>query len=211
MCKVFLHLPFSLPTKPYSALLYVPCKSFYTLREILSSRTPESFCPGEHLWTRETIGDAAQAAFGVKLPTRTVSNYLNRWGMPLPQAAQFRKWLSADPEFCARMRQEKAEIFWFTEQIVGNGKTGDSPCLRMLTAVNNRGKCSFMLCEGVMTGRVFIRFLSRLCRDTGRKICLIATTPLPRSGRGVRSWLAQRKGRITVLIPANQTSKNNGR
>lgn len=184
------------------------------LREMIRDKTPRAFGLNDHLWTREGMKDAAKITFDVTLPLRTVSNYLKRWGMVLPEAATFRKWVSADhPEFLGRIQQEGAGVYWFTETSVEGGSTGDLPGLRMLTAVNSRGRCRFMLCNGALTGRVFVRFLSRLCRDTEKKICLVATTPLPRRGKAISSWLGQHKNRITVYFDPNLASpgKINGR
>jgi hypothetical protein len=121
-------------------------------------------------------------------------------GAELP--ADFRGWLADGyREFAGRMRQEGAEIYWFTDTAVKAGD--DTRRLRMLAAVNNRGRTRFMFSEDATTARIFVRFLSRLRRDADRKVCLIACTP-PRHGKAIRTWLERHKNEIRLFyIPAS--------
>lgn len=193
------------------------------LWEILLTKTPKMLGLDNYLWTRESIGQAAETAVGAQLPTRTVSNYLRRWGMTLPQPAMklntklpahFRDWMTTGyPEFAARMKEEGAEIYWFTDNLVEKAASNMSGDLRMLAAVNNRGKVGFLLVEGTMTARILVKFMSRLCRDAERRVCLIACLPPPRQGKILRTWLERHRKKIRLFyLPTSPIqAKTNGR
>ena len=51
-----------------------------TIRQIICDKRPEQLRMRFALWTRIAVGRLVELQCGVKLPTRTVGDYLGRWG-----------------------------------------------------------------------------------------------------------------------------------
>ena len=70
----------------------------------------------------------------------------------------------------------------------------------MASAITNRGRLVFMVFKARLTAPVFLRFLRRLVKQSGRKVFLIVDRhPVPRSRR-VHRWLARHADLIEMFF-----------
>ena len=167
------------------------------------------------LWTRKAVQEAIMQHHGVKLPIRTVGEYLSRWGFtpqkPVKRAYEqqperVRKWLDEEyPGIARRARKEGAEILWGDETGIssednrgrGYAPKGRTPVVygpgkrfsaSMISAISNGGRLRFMVYEGALRTDTFLKFLRRLIKDTGRKVFLIVDNLRVHHATKVRGW-----------------------
>jgi len=196
------------------------------LRRMITDRTPEQLKMPFALWTRQAVEQLIERIFGVKMPIRTVGEYLKRWGFTPQrprkrayeqQPAKVKQWLKEMyPAIEGRAKAEKAEIQWCDETGVSSqdhrgrgyapqgqtpvvGTQGQRFSLSMISTVTNRGKLRFMIYRRGLRVGTFIQFLGRLTRSTKRKVFLIVDNlPVHRS-RKVREWLEGKSRRIELF------------
>ena len=190
------------------------------LQRLMVDKTPEQLKFKFALWTRAAVKEVAFKLFKIDLPLRTISHYLKRWGFTVqkptvrayeqnPKAVT--EWLKGTyPAINRRAKKEGAEIHWSDETGVeasdyarqGFAPRGRTPVLRipgntkktrinMISSLTNQGKVRFMLYEDKMTSGIFIKFMSRLVRDSSRKIFLIVDNLKVHHSRQVRKWLSE--------------------
>ncbi len=126
---------------------------------------------------------------GLRVPIRSVGEYLKRWGFtvqkPKKQAyeqrpAEVQRWLDEEyPAIQARAKAEKAEIHWgdetglrsdcqHTRGYAPKGKTSvirlsaKRESINLISTVTNQGKVRFRFFEGSMNADVLIDFMKRL-------------------------------------------------
>jgi transposase len=155
---------------------------------------------------------------GVKLPIRTVGEYLKRWGFtaqkPLKRAYEqdpnaVEAWLNIEyPAIEQRAHQEAAEIAWGDESglrsdsQVGRGYApiGNTPEIRLNTqrarlnyiaSISHQGMVRFMLYTQKLTAQVFIVFLERLIRRRTRKLMWIVDRHPVHRAQAVKDWFAK--------------------
>lgn len=179
------------------------------------------------LWTSDAVGRLIRKQFGVKVCSRTVRRYLKRWGFT-PQkpcrvayerdSEEVRAWLEREyPAISARAKSEGAAIFWGDEMGMRSdhqagrswspkGRTPERPgtgrrfSANMISAITNRGDLSFMVFKGRFDASIFVRFLRRLARHSGRKAFLIVDRhPVHRSGV-VSRWLEANADSIEMFF-----------
>ena len=196
-----------------------------TVVRIIEDRCPDQLHLPFALWTREAVGDLISQRFGIKLSVWTVGRYLRKWGFtpqkPLRRAyerdpAAVGRWLRESyPALRAQAKREKAEIHWGDEMglrsdhQVGRSfsRRGRTPVVygtgqrfgcNMISTITNRGRLRFMVFKNRFTAEVFLKFLRRLIRQTGRKAFLILDShPVHRSGR-VKRFVAEHAKRIRL-------------
>jgi transposase len=196
-----------------------------TVVRIIEDRCPDQLHLPFALWTREAVGDLIAQRFGIKLSVWTVGRYLRKWGFtpqkPLRRAyerdpAAVARWLRESyPALRAQAKREKAEIHWGDEMglrsdhQVGRSfsRRGRTPVVygtgqrfgcNMISTITNRGRLRFMVFKNRFTAEVFLKFLRRLIRQTGRKAFLILDShPVHRSGR-VKQFVADHSKRIRL-------------
>ena len=149
------------------------------------------------LWTRSAVQTLIACECDVKMPIRTVGEYLKRWGYtpqkPLKRAYEqnpqtVKVWLETDdPALEQRAATEAAEIAWGDESglrsdaQVGRGYApkGRTPEIGLNTqrvgvnyiaSISNQGKVRFMLYTQKLTAQVLILFLERLISKRKRKL-----------------------------------------
>ena len=179
------------------------------------------------LWTREAVGAVLQRRFGVVVSVWTVGRYLQDWGFtpqkPVRRAYEqdpeaVRRWLKYEYPAIRRVaKQESAEIQWGDEMGMRSdhqagrswGRRGQTPVVlgtgqrfkcNMISTVTNRGHLRFMVFRERFTPKVFLRFLRRLLRQTGRKVYLIVDShPAHKSGC-VKQWLRSRQEALRIFF-----------
>jgi len=181
--------------------------------------------PG-YLWNRSNIQGLIKRLFKVELTVQMISQYLKKWGFT-PQRpikrnykqnpAEIKAWLDVDyPEIKARARAENAEISWCDETgcqnesnfIKGYAPKGQTPVLpvgnehlrvNMISAITNQGKLRFMFYSEKMTGKMLIKFMSRLIKDADRKVFLILDNLKAHHAKVVTAWLEKHAAEIEVF------------
>ena len=199
------------------------------LQRLMVDKTPEQLRFKFALWTRQAVKEVSLRYFGVDLPLRTISHYLKRWGFTVqkptvrayeqnPKAVS--QWLSETyPLIKRRAMEEGGEIHWGDETGVeasdyarsGFAPKGQTPVLvvtgkskktriNMISSITNQGQVRFMLYDGKMNSEKFIKFMSRLVRDSVKKVFLIVDNLRVHHGKSVKQWLAADNNRQRIEL-----------
>ncbi len=171
-----------------------------SIQRMLVDKTPDQLKLPFALWTRKAVQEAIVQHYDVKLPIRTVGEYLHRWGFtpqkPFKksyeqQPERVKKWLDEEyPGIALKAREEGAAIPWGDETGIssedsrgrGYAPKGQTPVVygpgkrfsaSIISAINNQGKMRFMVYEGALRVDTFLKFLRRVIKDTGRKSFII--------------------------------------
>jgi len=196
------------------------------VREMIRDRRPEQLKLDFALWNREAVRLLIEQKFGITLCVRAVGNYLSRWGFtpqkPLKRAygqqpAAVQQWLDGEcPAIAQQAKDEGAEIYWGDRtairntdvQMRGHAPRGRTPELRvhtkrervsMMSAVNNRGKVSWMLTDGSFNADRVIEFMDALIRDSTSKVYLILDNLRVHHSKPVKEWIEANSDRISVF------------
>jgi len=196
------------------------------VQKLLIDKTPDQLKLPFALWSRDAVRLALRDRFGIDMPLRTITDYLKRWGFtpqkPVKRAYEqnpkkVAHWLETTyPGIAARAKQEKAEIQWGDETGIQNNAytakgfspKGNAPIIRlnakktsinMISSVTNRGKVRFMLYQEKMSGKMLIKFMSRLIKDSNHKVFLILDNLKVHHGKKVSEWLDANTGEIEVF------------
>ncbi len=196
------------------------------IQSLLRQNYPDDLGLEDALWTRKSVAQLITQQTGLKMPIRTVGEYLKRWGFTPQKPAKrayeqnpkaVKKWLEVDyPKIKAQAKKEQAEIYWGDETGIrssgqyerGYAPKGKTPVVRvtakrltlnMISAVTNQGKVRFQLYEGKMNADQLIEFLKRLIRAADRKVYLILDNLPVHHADVVRQWLDQHDSQIHVF------------
>lgn len=208
------------------------------IQRLICDKTPDQYKLTFALWTRQAVQELIKWRLGLKVPVRTVGEYLKRWGFtpqkPLRRAyeqrpAEVQKWLNeAYPAIAARAKRERAEIHWGDETGIRSdsqhGRSyspkGATPVIRlsarrastnMISTVTNQGKVRFMVYSGSMNAKRLIQFLEQLVKGADRKIFLILDNLRVHHAKPVKAWLGEKehKKKIEVFfLPAYSPELN---
>jgi transposase len=206
------------------------------LEAVIVASTPTEQGIASGLWTRQAVRQLIRQEFGLRLPIRTVGEYLRRWGLtpqrPVRHASRqdpeaVRRWLQeAYPALVARAKVEGAEIHWGDESGVASAATrqrgyaprhappeqavsGERFRINMASTITNEGKLRFMLYEGELTGAVFVLFLSRLLVGAKRKIILIVDRLKVHAAPAVQAWLYEHRQQLEIVpLPPYAPERN---
>jgi transposase len=180
------------------------------------------------LWTREAIQSLIENQFGIRLALRTLTDYLERWGMtpqkPVKQAYEqdpcaIEQWLEEDyPQIQAQAKKEKATIYWEdemglrSEHYAGRSFSpkGKTPTINlsgkrfgcnMISAITNHGQLAFSIYEKKFTSSVFLDFLKRLIQhNQGKKVIVIVDGHPVHKAKAVKEWLEKHKEEIEMFL-----------
>ena len=196
------------------------------IKRIITDNTPDQLKFPFALWTREAVQQLIREKYQIRMPIRTVGEYLKRWGFtpqkPVRRAYErsepaVRRWLDEDyPAIQARARSEGAEIHWGDETGIhgddvngrGYAPAGKTPVRRvkgtpekvnMISAITNRGKVRFMFYANGMCADVLVSFMRRLVSDTDRKVFLILDNLRVHHSAKVKEWVGRRKDQIELF------------
>jgi transposase len=196
------------------------------LQHLIDGNSPEGLGIPSPLWPRRAVQDLIRREHGIRMPVRTVGEYLKRWGYTAKKPRrhardqspkEVNEWLNETyPKLAGKAREEGADTLWCDETGVaadehpgyGYAREGQratmevpKPHIRvnMISATSNEGLLRFMTYKGSMDGALFIAFLGRLLRGATRKIYLIADRLKAHKSAEVQRWLAERKGRIELV------------
>ena len=196
------------------------------IRSKIIDKTPDQLKLDYVLWTRKAVCELIEQELKIKVPIRTVGDYLKRWGMTpqkpakrayeqSPKAVQ--NWLDEEyPEIKAQAKRENAEIYWGDETGMRNDSQhergyapkGKTPVVKlnanrtstnMISAVTNQGKVRFRIFDGTMNTDVLIDFCKRIIKTAGRKVYLILDNLRVHHAKVFKVWLEEHRDEISVF------------
>ena len=196
------------------------------IRRLIADKLPDQLRLPFALWTRRAVAQLLEARFGLKLPIRTMGEYLKRWGFtpqkPVKKAyeqqpAKVKRWLREEyPAIAAQAKADGAEIHWGDQTGINNqpnaprgyAPKGRTPTINqrakrfgfsVMSAVTNRGSARWMVYKGALNAARLIRFMERLVRSMkGRKAYLILDNLRVHHSAPVKAWLAEHREEIAV-------------
>jgi len=196
------------------------------IQRLIRDKQPDQMKLPFALWSRIAVQQLIQQLWAMRMPIRTVGEYLKRWGFtpqkPFRRAYEqnpklVKQWLEEQyPGIAQRAKQEDAEIQWADETGLCNGSyygrsyapRGQTPAIRLparpqrinlISTVTNQGKVRFMVYRDTMTAQTMIRFMRRLIKDVGRKVFLIVDNLRVHHSKLVREWLEEHREQIEVF------------
>jgi transposase len=206
------------------------------IQGLIDGKAPQDLGIPSALWTRAAVAELIRLQTGQRLPTRTVGEYLMRWGYtpqkPLRKAykqdpQEVEVWLEKKyPQIQKRAAEEDAEIHWGDETGVrstcqhsrGYARPQNTPELKvpgsrfsvnMISTITNQGKVRWMIYPGKMNAAVFIVFLTRLIAGASKKVFLIVDNLSVHDAAAVNEWLAERQDKIEVFyLPKYSPERN---
>lgn len=206
------------------------------IRKKIAEKTPDQLKLAFALWTRKAVCELILKDCGIRMPVRTCGEYLRRWGYTPQKPARrayeqnpkaVQEWMEVKyPLIAQRAKAEGAEIHWGDETGVRSdcqhGRSyaprGKTPVVRlrgrrfstnMISTVTNQGKVRWMIYRDTLNSEVFIRFLDRLAKDSGRKVFLIVDNLRVHHSSPVKEWLARNAHRIELhFLPSYSPERN---
>jgi len=178
------------------------------------------------LWNRNAVQMLIRDLYGIKMPVRTIGDYLKRWGFtpqkPIRRAYErdekkVQQWREREyPLLVKKSKKENAEIHWGDETGIRSddanargyapkGKTpiqkvkGTPEKVNMISSVSNQGKLRFMFYKEMMNTDILIKFLKRLIRSVGRKVILILDNLRVHHRKVLQEWLRAHEKEIEVF------------
>ena len=208
------------------------CRTLTPNQEKELQKTMYDKCPDQMklpfaLWTRIAVQQLIRQLWSIKMPIRTVGEYLKRWGFtpqrPLRKAYKqnpkaVKNWLDTEyPDIADRAKKENAEIHWGDETGLCNdsyhGRSyaprGETPAIRihprcervnLISTVTNQGKVRFMVYDSKMNSQTLIKFMGRLIKDSEKKIFLILDNLKVHHSYMVKDWIKEHENRIEVFF-----------
>lgn len=206
------------------------------LQHLIDRHSPEELGIASPLWSRRAVRDLILKECAIRLPVRTVGQYLKRWGYTAKRprrhakdqdAEEVHEWLAETyPRSKARAEQEKADIFWGDESgvaadehpHVGYARQGEPATMpvpdshiriNLISAISNAGALRFMTYKGTMDAALFLVFLGRLLRTTTRKVFLIVDRLTAHEAAKVEKWVATHRERLELFsLPRRAPERN---
>ena len=207
------------------------------VRKLIANRLPDQLHLPFALWTRRAVVELLEARLSLKLPVRTMGEYLKRWGFtpqkPVTKAyeqspKQVKRWLKEEyPAIAAQAKAEGAELYWGDQTGVNNQPNaprghvpqGRTPTVSrrarrfgfaVRSAVTNRGSARWMVDKGALHAALLIRFMERLVRQMkGRKVHLILDHLRVHHSVAGKAWLAEHPEEIAVHhLPSDSPELN---
>ena len=196
------------------------------VKRMIIDKTPEQLKMPFALWTRQAVQELIETTCELRMPIRSVGNYLLRWGFTPQrprkrayeqQPAAIKQWLRETyPTISNRAKQEGGQIHWCDQTGIssadhrgrGYAPQGRTPIAgtqaarfsaSMISTITNRGKLRFMVYRRGLKIATFIKFLRRLIRCTDRKVFLILDNLQVHRAKKVRAWVAERNEQIELF------------
>jgi transposase len=199
-----------------------------SIQAAMQDHCPEDYGIDSALWTRGAVQSLIEQLCGVKLPVRTIGDYLNRWDYtpkkPVKRAYEqepeaVRAWLEEEyPEIVERAEQDGATIVWGDEAGVSSneyGGRGYAPIgekaevrpsegkrwrINYIASLSNQGSVRFMLYLCKFTSDILIQFLERLIQGRSQKLFWIGDHHPVHEKPKVKQWLEQHAEQIEMFF-----------
>ena len=208
------------------------CRTLTAVQEHEIQKAIVDKCPDQlkfpfALWTRVAVQQLIRELFSIKMPIRTVGEYLKRWNYtpqkPLRKAYKqnpkaISAWLKDEyPTIAMKSKKENAEIHWGDETGLCNdsyhGRSyaprWETPAIKihprcqrvnLISTVTNQGKVRFMIYKDKMNSQTLIQFMKRLIKDSDQKIFLILDNLRVHHSHMVKDWLKDHKTEIEIFF-----------
>ena len=208
------------------------CRTLTAVQEHEIQKAIVDKCPDQlkfpfALWTRVAVQQLIRELFSIKMPIRTVGEYLKRWNYtpqkPLRKAYKqnpkaISAWLKDEyPAIAMKSKKENAEIHWGDETGLCNDSNhgrsyaprGETPAIKihprcqrvnLISTVTNQGKVRFMIYKDKMNSQTLIQFMKRLIKDSDQKIFLILDNLRVHHSHMVKDWLKDHKTEIEIFF-----------
>ena len=197
------------------------------IQRIIVDKNPEQLRFKECMWTRNNIRQLIKDKYGIDIKLSTLGYYLARWGFsvqrPVKRAykqdeQKIDAWLNSEfPGITERAEKEDAEIFFGDETNIQNtanyarsyAPKGKTPVIRteaqklkieMLSAISKRGKLHFLLYKDSMNSEKLIDFMTRLIKDSKKKVFLVLDNLRVHHSKVVTAWLDEHKAEIELFF-----------
>jgi hypothetical protein len=206
------------------------------LQKAIYDKCPDQMKLPFALWTRKAVQQLIKQLWSIKMPIRTVGEYLKRWGFtpqrPLRRAYKqnpkvVKNWLDNEyPTIAKRAIKENAQIQWGDETGLCNdsyhGRSysprGVTPAIQvhprckrvnLISTVTNQGQVRFMVYDSKMNSQTLIKFMGRLIKDSEKKVFLILDNLKVHHSYMVKDWLKEHETQIEVFhLPAYSPELN---
>lgn len=196
------------------------------IQKKIIDKTPDQLKMSYALWTRKAVMELIQQDTGIKMPIRTVGEYLKRWGFtplkPMKSAYEqnpnaVENWLKEEyPAIKKRAKKANAEIYWGDETGMrsdsqhgrGYAPKGKTPVVRlnvnrtsmnMISAITNQGKVRFRVFDCTMNADILIDFCKRLIKPSTRKIFFILDNLRVHHAKVFKEWLTEHEDEIEIF------------
>lgn len=196
------------------------------LQQLLDTKSPADLGIAAPVWNRRAVRDLILNEYGLRMPIRTVGEYLRRWGYTAKKPArharkqdpdEVREWLEQTyPAIEKLARAERATIFWCDETGTaadaypgyGYAREGQratievpDPHIRMnmVSGISNTGDVRFMTYSGTMTAERFIAFLKQLLTTVPGTIFVVVDSLPAHTKDTVVAWAQQHENRLAVF------------
>ena len=179
------------------------------------------------MWTINNIRKLIMDRYGIDIKLSTLGYYLARWGFsvqrPVKRAykqdeKKIDAWLNSEfPGITKRAEEEDAEIFFGDETNIQNtanyargyAPKGKTPVIEteaqklkieMLSAISKRGKLHFVLYKDSMNSEKLIDFMTRLVKDSKKKVFLVLDNLRVHHSKAVTAWLKEHNSQIELFF-----------
>ena len=199
-------------------------------REIMKisvDKHPKQLRFKECMWTRNNIRQLIKDKYDIDIKLSTLGYYLARWSFtvqrPVKRAykqdeKKIDAWLNSEfPGITERAEKEDAEIFFGDETNIQNtanyargyAPKGKTPVIQteaqklkieMLSAISKRGKLHFLLYKNSMNSEKLIDFMSRLIKDSKKKVFLVLDNLRVHHSKVVATWVEEHKTEIELFF-----------
>ena len=197
------------------------------IQKIIIDKHPEQMKLNCMLWTRTAVSQLIKDKYGIKIPVRTISEYLKRWGLTCQRPtkkAYFQDNVNVKdfmdktyPEIAKKAAKEDVVIYWGDETGVNNqeyhvrgfSSKGITPVVpsyskretvNMISAITNQGSCRFMCYKDNMNQDKFIDFMKRLISESDRKVFLIVDNLRVHHEKKVAAWVEKHSSDIELFF-----------
>jgi len=206
------------------------------IRRLIVEKCPDQLKLPFALWTRAAVGQLIERRTGIRLSLSALSSYLGAWGFtaqkPIRRAterneAAIQAWLGQDyPAIVQRAKKENAEIHWGDETGISNqanyGRSfapqGETPVIprpaarftqSMISSVTNKGTLRFMIYDGALNTKIFLKFLRRLIKHADRKLFVIVDNLRVHRAKVVTAWVAENANKVELFyLPPYAPERN---
>jgi transposase len=198
------------------------------IQAAMQDHWPEEYGIDSALWTRRAVQGLIEQVCGIKLPVRTVGDYLRRWGYtpkkPIQRAYEqdpeaVKAWLEeVYPQIVERAEHEGAVIVWGDEAGVSSneyGGRGYAPIgekaevrpsqgqrgrINYIASLTNQGSVRFMLYLCTFSANVLIKFLGRLIQGGSKKLFWVGDHHPVHEKPKVKRWLDRHAEQIEMFF-----------
>lgn len=196
------------------------------IHALIRSNLPDAIGGRERLWSRESVRWLVERETEIRLPERTLSTYLERWGlapekpmraMATRQPARMREWLKRDyPVIAMLARDAEGHVGWWGQAPLlarqhGKIVPGTKPALvesplwepgrfSVLFVTGNRGHARWRVIDGTPTAEQATDLLERYIAEEPRKLFLILPGDPLFAAPAFVSWALKAKERISFHV-----------